>query len=174
VTLTKAGAGSLTLNSVLVREISINGGTVKFVHSGTVERSSQVSSISIAGGAAPAATLDLNNQAISINYSGTSPVATVRQQILAGRGGSGLGATWTGQGITSSAAAIANSADPESRSVGYAENSTLPLGRYTTFRDRTVDNTTVLIAYTRTGDLRPRRSATLLGAWRLRLQRLRG
>jgi hypothetical protein len=152
VILTKTGAGTLTLNSVLVNGLYISNGTVRIVHAGTVERSSQVSTLSIAGGAIPSATLDLNNQAVIINYSGASPVATVRDQILAGRGGSGLGATWAGQGITSSAAATANTTDPESRSVGYAENRTLPLGRYTTFRDRTVDSTSVLIAYTRTGD----------------------
>jgi hypothetical protein len=36
--------------------------------------------------------------------------------------------------------------------VGYAENSALPLGPYTTFGGQTVDATSVLIAYTRTGD----------------------
>jgi hypothetical protein len=55
-------------------------------------------------------------------------------------------------GITSSTAAQANTSDPESRSVGYAENSALPLGPYTTFRGQAVDATSVLIAYTRTGD----------------------
>jgi hypothetical protein len=63
-----------------------------------------------------------------------------------------LGATWNGQGIISSAAAAANATEPESRSVGYAENATLPLGSYTTFRGQPVDNTSVLIAFKRTGD----------------------
>jgi hypothetical protein len=40
----------------------------------------------------------------------------------------GLGKTWNGNGITSSAAAPANAADSESHSIGYAENSQLPLG----------------------------------------------
>jgi hypothetical protein len=43
-------------------------------------------------------------------------------------------------------------AEPESRSVGIAENSTLPLGPYTNFRGQPVDSTTVLMAFTRTGD----------------------
>jgi hypothetical protein len=64
----------------------------------------------------------------------------------------GLGATWAGSGITSSVAAQINATEPESRSVGYAENSLLPLGPYTTFRSQAVDATAVLIAYTRTGD----------------------
>jgi hypothetical protein len=48
--------------------------------------------------------------------------------------------------------ATANATQPESRSLGYAENSSLPLGPYTTFRGQPVDNTSVLIAFTRTGD----------------------
>jgi hypothetical protein len=42
--------------------------------------------------------------------------------------------------------------DPESRAVGYAENAFLPLGAITTFRGVAVDDTAVLIAFTRNGD----------------------
>jgi hypothetical protein len=101
---------------------------------------------------APGATLDIGNNALVVDYAGTSPVATVRQQIVSGRGMVGLGATWTGTGITSGAAAQANATEPESRSIGYAENTSLPLGPYTTFRGQAVDATSVLIAYTRTAD----------------------
>jgi hypothetical protein len=55
-------------------------------------------------------------------------------------------------GITSSAAAAANILDPNSHSVGYAENATMPLGPYTTFRGQPVDSTSILMAFTRTGD----------------------
>jgi hypothetical protein len=79
-------------------------------------------------------------------------VETIRQQVQAGRGTSGFGASWTGWGISSSAAAQANANNPEARSIGYAENATLPLGPYTTFRGQPVDGTSVLIAFTRTGD----------------------
>jgi hypothetical protein len=106
--------------------------------------------ISIAGTpAAPTGKLDLTAGAAIVNYIGDSPAVAIRQLIVAGRGGTGLGKSWNGQGITSSAAAAA---DPESRSVGYAENSTLPLGPFTTFRGMAVDGTSVLMAYTRTGD----------------------
>ncbi|HJS07349.1 MAG TPA: lamin tail domain-containing protein, partial [Pirellulales bacterium] len=98
------------------------------------------------------ATLDIGNNALIVDYNGTSPAATVRERIVSGRGTTGLGATWTGAGITSSAAAQANGAEAESRSVGYAENAQLPLGPYTTFRGQAVDATAVLIAYTRTSD----------------------
>jgi hypothetical protein len=95
---------------------------------------------------------DLKTNAAIIDFNSSSPVATVRQQIIAGRGGAGLGKPWNGDGITSSAAAAANAAEPESRSIGYAENSALPLGPYVTFHGRQVDASSLLIAFTRTGD----------------------
>ena len=98
------------------------------------------------------ATLDIGNNAVVVDYNGASPSATLRQWILSGRGGPGLGASWNGPGITSSAVVQANAAEPESRSIGYAVNASLPLGAYTTFRGVPVDDTSVLIAYTRTGD----------------------
>jgi hypothetical protein len=99
------------------------------------------------------ATLDIKDNALVIDYASESPVAATREQILAGRGGAGVGkGTWTGTGITSSTAAAANVADPESHSVGYAENAMLPLGPYSMFRGQAVDDTAVLIALARTGD----------------------
>jgi hypothetical protein len=76
----------------------------------------------------------------------------VRAQILSGRGGPGPGGKWTGTGITSSTAEMANQAQPDSRSLGYADNASLPLGPRTTFHGAAVDGTSVLIAFTRTGD----------------------
>jgi autotransporter-associated beta strand protein len=105
--------------------------------------------LTIAGGSSPTGRLDLTNNAAIVDYAGTSPAATLRAQILAGRGGAGFGATWTGMGITSSAAAADS---PLLRSLGFAENSALPLGPYTTFRGQPVDDTSLLIAFTRTGD----------------------
>jgi hypothetical protein len=55
-------------------------------------------------------------------------------------------------GITSSQAQADAVANPNGTSIGYAENSALPLGAYSTFHGQTVDNTSVLLAYTRTGD----------------------
>jgi hypothetical protein len=146
---TKAGAGSLKANHVRAATLAINDGTVELEPSGGT---SVLGALSIAGDATPTATLDLANNAAIVNYAGTSPAATVRQQIIAGRGGVGLGKTWEGMGITSSAAAAAVATEPESRSIGFAENATMPLGPYTTFRGQPVDDTTVLLALTRTGD----------------------
>ena len=60
-----------------------------------------------------------------------------------------MGKTWNGQGITSTAAAAA---PVNSMSVGYAVNGQLPLGAFPTFRGQTVDASTVLVRFTRTGD----------------------
>jgi parallel beta-helix repeat protein len=98
------------------------------------------------------ASFDLADNALVIDYTGVTPAAMVRVWLTSGRGGAGLGATWDGVGIRSSAAAQANAAEPESRSIGYAENGALPLGAYTTFHGVTVDQSTLLIAYARTGD----------------------
>jgi hypothetical protein len=149
VNLTKEGAGVLTVNNVRTAGLALNAGTIIVAPNGTDEGTSVVSSLSIAGDATPTAKLDLADNAAIVNYTGASPAATIRQQILAGRGGAGFGATWTGNGITSSSAAAA---EAESLSVGYAENSALPLGEYTSFRGQPVDATSVLIALTRTAD----------------------
>jgi hypothetical protein len=111
-------------------------------------QTSVVTSLALGAGA----TLDIGNCALVVDYAGASPLGSIRQQILAGRGGSGLGASWNGAGITSSAVAQANQSDPESRSIGFAENAQLPLGPYTTFRGVAVDDTAVLLAFARTAD----------------------
>ena len=138
-------AGGLRANSLT---LAGNGSRLAILPTGGAAEASKLSALNIAEGA----TLDLTDNQVIIDYAGASPVATVRHQILAGRGGAGLGKAWNGMGITSSAAAAANATDPESRSVGYAENSTMPLGPLTTFRGQTVDNTSILMAFTRTGD----------------------
>jgi hypothetical protein len=155
VSITKAGQGTLTLNNLRALGLSVNEGTVAIgadVGPPDANTSVIIGSLTIAGDAAPSAKLDLANNAAIINYTGNSPVQTIRQQILAGRGGPGLGAMWNGQGITSSTAAAANAADAESRSVGFAENAAMPLGPLATFHGQPVDDTSILMAYTRTGD----------------------
>jgi N-acetylglucosamine-6-sulfatase len=132
---------------------------------GAPGQASVLTSLDLASGA----TLDTTDNALVIDYTDASPAATIHEKILAGRGGAGLGATWDGAGITSSTAAAANGQETESRSVAYAENGILPLGPYTIFRGQAVDETTILIVYTRTGDanldgLVNDDDATILGA----------
>jgi hypothetical protein len=154
VNVAKTGAGVLRVNQIKAAALSINAGAIQITpgSGAPAPGPSVVSSLSISGGEAPVAVLDLKDGSAVINYAGASPAPTIRQQIIAGRGGTGLAASWNGKGITSSAAAEGNATQPESRSVGYAENSALPLGPYTNFRGQAVDNTAILMAFTRTGD----------------------
>jgi hypothetical protein len=154
VNVAKSGAGTLAMSRIDASGLAINAGKVQLISSAGADEAGPwvLRTLAIAGGAAPTATLDLTSGSTVIDYTGTSPTATIRQQITAGRGGDGLGKGWNGMGITSSSAAAANATDPESHSVGYADNATLPLGPYTTFRGQAVDGTSILMAFTRTGD----------------------
>ena len=150
VSLVKAGAGTLTVNQLRAAGVTINGGKIVLAAGSSVP--AVIGAPTIPGGLAPTATLDLTDNAAVLDYSGTNTVARVRAQLLAGRQGPGPGGSWTGMGITSSTAAAANQAQPDSRSLGYADNATLPLGAYATFHGEPADNTSVLVAFTRTGD----------------------
>jgi hypothetical protein len=125
-----------------------DGATATVLEDLTGAGASVLTSLTIGTGA----TLDITNNALVVDYTGDSPASAIRDKILSGRGGPGLGTSWNGPGITSSTVAAVNSTDPESRSIAFAENASLPLGAYTLFRGVAVDNTAVLIAYARTGD----------------------
>jgi hypothetical protein len=106
------------------------------------------------------ATLDLNDNSLVIDFAANASqgdidaaLAAIRSLIVEGRGGPGLGnGVWNGTGITSSVAKAVNATNPESRSIGYAHNGSLPLGPYASWRGQTVDTSSFLIGYTRTGD----------------------
>jgi hypothetical protein len=153
VTLTKAGAGTLSLGRLRAGGLSINDGKVSLLPGGSAG-ASVVGTLSIAGDAAPTATFDLTDRSAVIDFpaAGTSPAATVREQILAGRGSTGLGPAWNGPGITSSTAQADTATSPNSTSVGYAVNSEMPLGAISMFGGQPVDPSSVLVGYTRTGD----------------------
>ena len=116
---------------------------------GTDHATSVLTSLSLGEGAK----LDIHDNAVIVNYTGASPELAIRDKIIEGRGGVGIGnGVWTGAGITSSTAAAFNGLIPESRSIGYADNGSLPLGRYHTFRGQPVDATSILIALAATSD----------------------
>ena len=54
--------------------------------------------LTIAGGSTPTGKLDVTDNAVVVDYpaAGPNPETTIRDQIIAGRGGSGLGKTWNG------------------------------------------------------------------------------
>jgi hypothetical protein len=97
----------------------------------------------------PAGRFDLADHAMIVDYIGASPLTGISASILLGRGAAGFGnATWAGNGIRSSSAAT----DPDGYAVGYAENADLPLGSYATWEGENVDDTSILVKYTRNGD----------------------
>jgi hypothetical protein len=147
--LLKAGPGSMAVSSIRLPRLLVNEGAVSLLKDSGV---SVLGALTVSAAPAARARLDLTNNAAIIDYTGTSAATALRQQILTGRDGMGLGGAWTGTGITSSTAAIANATGPDSRSIGYAENAAMPLGPLATFRGEPVDDTSILVAFTRTGD----------------------
>ena len=81
-----------------------------------------------------------------LDYTGTSPIGTVRNQLHQGYNSG----SWGGNGITSSSAAtVAATAGSHKTAIGYAEASTLGVS---TFAGQAVDTTAVLMQYTLSGD----------------------
>jgi hypothetical protein len=87
--------------------------------------------------------LDLNDNALIIDYPGGSPVAVIRDYLLSGRNGG----AWNGAGISSSAAA----ALPGS-GLGYAEATDLFSAFPASFAGQSVDSTSILVRHTLLGD----------------------
>ncbi|MEX2140307.1 MAG: Ig-like domain-containing protein [Pirellulales bacterium] len=132
-----------------------NGARATVLSAGTPDAVSRLNSLSMDTGSK----LDLNDNSLVIDFTDTNPVNiqnalnAIRNLIVQGRGGAGIGnGVWNGNGITSSAARAANLLNPESRSIGFAHNGSLPLGQYTNWRGQPVDGSTFLIGFTRTGD----------------------
>jgi autotransporter-associated beta strand protein len=91
--------------------------------------------------------LDIANNRLIVDYSsGGSPMATIRQQIIAGYNAGG--SLWSGNGIVSSTAA----ASPFTGSIGYGEASDLLGINGGTFGGESVDSSAILIRYTKPGD----------------------
>lgn len=122
--LSKGGAGTLTMNQANVQTLTLAGGTLKFAANGTDSATSSTTSLGISGATnAWTSRLDINDNKMVIDYDGTSPIATVIDQIKSGY----AAGAWTGNGITSSAAA----ADAEHRfAVGFAEASALGISSF--------------------------------------------
>jgi hypothetical protein len=90
------------------------------------------------------ARVDLGDNALAINYTGSSPLASVRSQVAAA-----YAANWNANGITSSSAASSIGSD-HPLGIGVAEASAL--GSSTTYMGEQIDSTTVLARATYYGD----------------------
>jgi hypothetical protein len=112
VTITKQGAGAFSVNRIRAATLSINAGTVSILGPRSASAPSQISTLTIAGGAVPTSTLDLGANDLIVNYTNTSPLATIAAQIKSAY----ATGSWTGFGITSSAAVTG----PHPTGLGYA------------------------------------------------------
>jgi hypothetical protein len=100
VTLTRTGAGRLEVKHLRADEVNLLAGNTKVLPNGTSAAISMTRTLTIAGAGTPAATLDLSNNSLVIDYNGVSPLATIAAQIAyAYHNGA-----WDRTGITSSLA----------------------------------------------------------------------
>ena len=148
VMLTKDGVGALEMKHVRAGTFNVSAGTVMIAANGTNTGASRVTALTIAGGATPTAKLNLTNNAMAIDYTGTSPASSVRDLLQAGF----ANGAWTGNGITSShaAAIAADSSNTHKTAIGFAEASAI--GNPTTWFGQSVDGTSLLMRYTFSGD----------------------
>jgi hypothetical protein len=137
--------GSLELNGstanpppapVLTIRAKAQGGATSVVKTLAIQADSQ---------GAPLGRVDLADTALVVDYApGASPISTIRNLIAAGW----AGGAWTGNGLSSSAAANANGAG----ALGYGEASAVLSPTGGTFQGQVVDGTAVLVRYTLAGD----------------------
>lgn len=161
------GAGSLQVTGGLVLAdrvrqslLSISGtGSVATWTSGPTVANSRVNSL-IFGGSIGAwqGEFDLAGNALIIDYSGGSPLYLVHDYLVTGY----HSGSWNGNGINSSLAA----ATPGT-ALGYAEATSL-FGTFpATYRGESIDNTSLLISYTLSGDANLDRTVTIADFARL-------
>jgi hypothetical protein len=128
-----------------VAQLNINAGATATLAGAGGDNVLRTNVLSIAGGAAPTATLNLTDENMIIDYAGASPLTTIRAQLASGRNGG----AWNGLGLRSSTAAAAV---PKNTALGYAEASSLLGAAGGMFFGQSVDGTSLLVKYTYYGD----------------------
>ncbi len=136
--LNKIGGGTVTLKNMNVAVTSLAAGTIAIAPNGTASGLSVINTLSMTSGTK----LDLNNNDLIIDYTGTSPLATVSSLLVSGFNAG----AWNGNGIAST---VAGSGADGLTGLGYAEASALGIG---SFDNATLDGTDVLVKYTYYGD----------------------
>jgi hypothetical protein len=86
--------------------------------------------------------MDLTNNKLIVDYTGTSPLADIKAKITSAYSAG----AWTGPGLTTSAG------DALHFALGYGESSAVFTNFPATFGGQQVDDTAVLVTYTRYGD----------------------
>jgi hypothetical protein len=143
----KAGAGTLTVNNLRAQSLSINGGTVGVAPNGTPAGTSAVSALSIAGAPdAWTARLDLANNDAILQSSAANKSADFARLYSQVKQGFNSG-DWQGRGISSATAAANASADT---GVAVVDNALLG---YTNFSGQPVTADSILLKYAYYGDI---------------------
>jgi hypothetical protein len=137
--LTKLGAGALSVSSFNLSALNVSAGAVVLLANGS--KAGVVSVLTIGDNTtATTAKLDLNDNDLLINYSGSSPVATIRNLLIAGYNGG----AWNGNGLTSTFAQ-----SHAGQGLGYGEASDVGL---TALDGNTISAPAVVVKYTYYGD----------------------
>jgi hypothetical protein len=140
-----SGLSVMQLNRRLIGNevVEINSGTLRLGAglsvNGPAIRMSRLNLVA----AAQAPKLDLTDNTAIIDYTGTSPLATIAAALTTGY----AGGEWTGTGIASSTAAATTG-----RSIGYGEATELFSTFPAAFAGTTIDNTTIVLKYALAAD----------------------
>jgi autotransporter-associated beta strand protein len=125
-----------------VTQVTVSGGLVKLAPSSpTGSRVLDATGVSVTGGGQ----LDVTNNRLIVDYTGTSPITSIRQQLASGLNAGG--ARWAGAGITSSTAAA-----DATLGLGFGEASELLGAGGGTFGSEAVDATSVVLRLTKNAD----------------------
>ena len=158
--LVKGGLGSLTLSGALpyTGSVSVTGGKLvlatNLINAGTLNIADQARAELGSGGKVLGITglnlnttgvFDINDGMMIVDYTGTSPLQTILNQIAAGSGDQSS----IGPGNIVSTALVANAGALHKVALGYAEASNLG---YTSLGGKNLDGTDVIVRYTYVGD----------------------
>jgi hypothetical protein len=142
---TKTGAGTFTAAQLALNgPLSVSQGTVRLADNGTAAATSHTGNLTIAGGATPTAKLDVRDNDLIVDYTGASPLTTIKGQIKAAYNGG----AWNGNGLTTTLGGpiLAGPFTGKNAALGYAEATAL--GSPASFNGYSIDNTTLLVKYT--------------------------
>jgi hypothetical protein len=137
VTFGSSGAGTIQLKTVRASGLNITNGTVQIAQSGAAASTSIVNSLSISSNGR----LDLTNNDLIVNWSGSNPTSTIRSYLMS----SYDKGSWDLPGIGTSSVV----AGSPLYTLGYADNSLLG---DSTFDGQSVNANSVLVKYTYAGD----------------------
>jgi len=142
--LTKNGPGTLTANRFRVLTMNVADGDAVVAPGRSTDKTSTLFSnagadaVTVAAGA----TLDLGDNDLAVEYNGASQLTNIRNLISSAY----TGGAWSGSGITSSLANASNFA------LGYGESSEVFTSFPANFSGVDVDDSAILVRYTRYGD----------------------